>query len=268
MEVISIYNNYLPKSQEQREELMRIIKEKGFQTGKKGKYLFVIGGDGTFLKAVHNNAVDNPIFIGINAGNLGFFSEFNFFDIEGIFEIIKRENYWLQEIPIYEAQVKTMDGTKSFKFINDFVVERKTSRIIHSSIHINDEKLSLFSGDGIVVSSAIGSTGYALNAGGAISYDCDNILQINGVSPVNTKAYQSLSNPVMLKDDNVITIYPSVKKQRPYRVVIDGSEIKMNDVKFIEIKKTGKVVKVLRSKRYNPTTNLRQKVIESNLFLD
>ena len=268
MDVISIYNNYLPQSQEKREELMRKIKEKGYLTGKGGKYLFVIGGDGTFLKAVHNNAQDNPIFIGINAGHLGFFSEFNFFDIDGIFEIIKRNNFFFFFLPIYEAIVKTDEGTRVFKFINDLVVERKTSRIIHSSIHINDEKFSLFSGDGIVVSTSIGSTGYGNSIGGAISYDSNDILQINTVSPVNTKAYQSLCKPVILKDTNTITIYPSVKKHRAYRLVVDGFEIKLNDTKFIEIKKTENKVKILRSKRYNAITKLREKIIENNIFLD
>jgi NAD+ kinase len=268
VEIMSIYNNYLPETQEKREELTRKIKKNGYHTGKNGKYMFVIGGDGTFLKAVHHNASDDPIFIGINAGNLGFFSEFKFYEIDQIFELIKKENFWIQEIPIYQVKVKDAEGTKVFKFINDIVVERKSSRVIHTGIHINDQMFSNFSGDGIVVSTSIGSTGYGTNIGGMISLDCDDVLQLNTVGGVNSQVYSSLSKPIMLKDTNKITIYPSVKKQRPYRIATDGYDLKLYDVKYIEIKKTDKKVRILRSKRYNQLQIIKQKIINNDSFID
>jgi NAD kinase len=72
----------------------------------------------------------------------------------------------------------------------------------------------------------------------------------------------------MLKDTNKITIYPSVKKQRPYRIATDGYDLKLYDVKYIEIKKTDKKVRILRSKRYNQLQIIKQKIINNDSFID
>lgn len=263
MRTISIYNNYLPHNQDRRELLEGKIKKNGFGTGRDGEFMFVIGGDGTFLKAIQRNMKNNPIFIGINTGNLGFLSEFNFNDVDNIFDMIKKKDFWLQTIPIFEAIVTTKNQMKRFYFVNDVVIERKSTRIIHSDIHINDQKLTSLSGDGLVISSSLGSTGYGIAAGGSISYDCDNIMQLTPLHPVNTSAYRSLMKSVILNTTNEVTFYPSFKKQRPFRVVCDGNEIKIKDIRSVVIKKSPFSVRVLRSKHYQNTDNIRGKILDS-----
>lgn len=260
MRTISIYNNSLNDNKVRREVLTNKIVNNGFDTGKGGEFMFVIGGDGTFLKAIQRNMKDNPVFIGINTGNLGFLSEFNFEDVDKIFEMIKKKEYWLQTIPIFEAVVTAKGQMKRLYFVNDLTIERKSTRIIHSDIHINDKKFSSLSGDGMIVSTSLGSTGYGIAAGGAISYDCEDVMQLTPLHPVNTSAYRSLMQSVIMKATNEITVIPSFKKQRPFRIACDGNEIKLKDIRSVAIKKSPFSVKILRSKSFKNTDNIRGKI--------
>lgn len=265
MTTISIYNNYLPHSKDMREELSELIKYSGFKTGRGGKYIIVIGGDGTFLKAIQKNMSNkqNPIFIGINTGNLGFLSEFTFKDTEKIMNLIKSGDYGIQILPIYKAIITFENGKKGvYRFINDLVVERKSSRIIHTSVKINQKGFCDVSGDGVVISTSLGSTGYAISSGGSVSYDCDNVLQINPLNPVQSKAYHSLTNTIILKDTNELMIYPKAKKRRRFRVVVDGEEIKGSNISSVVVEKSKETANLLRSKGFDNTKNLREKILE------
>lgn len=248
-----------------RDEITELIKQYGYKTGRGGKYIIVIGGDGTFLKAIQKNMDSSPLptFIGINTGNLGFLSEFAINDTKKIMELIKTGNYDIQVIPIYEAQIKYEGGLeKKFRFINDIVVERKSSRIIHTSININNKRFCDVSGDGVVLSSSLGSTGYAISSGGSVSYDCEDVLQLNPLNPVQSKAYHSLTNTIILKDTNVISFSPKMKKKRKFRVVLDGEEIKGSNITSVTVKKSNSTTRILRSKGFDNTKNLREKILE------
>lgn len=265
MKIISIYNNFLQHNKDNREILIRKIKNFGYETGRDGEFIFVIGGDGTFLQAMRKNMRSNPTFIGINTGNLGFLSEFKFDEVDKILKLIKSGDYKIQRLPIYKATISYKEGVKNFYFLNDVTIERKDSRIIHSSVNVNGQRFCDISGDGLVFSSSIGSTGYAVSAGGSISYDCDDVLQLNPISPVHSRAYQSLTKTVMFKDKNEITVFPSVKKNRRFRVVCDGNEIKLNGIKYIKIEKSEHSAELLRSKDFDNTKNLREKVLDDEI---
>lgn len=264
MKTISIYNNYLPHSQAKREEIVRRIKKEGFETGRSGDFTFVLGGDGTFFKAINKNFLDDSIFVLLNTGNLGFLSEFDAYDFDRVFDLMKRENYQIEELPIYEVTIALKNKKKTLHFINDLSIERNSSRIIHTSIEVNDDKMGYISGDGIIVSTALGSTGYNLSAGGSIVYDCHSLLQLTPVAPLNNKSYNSLSSPLILDDENNITIFPNVKKNRPFRVVVDGFEVKLENAKYLDIKKHEKTVKILRSNQYKKLENIRKKMMDQN----
>ncbi|WP_456363923.1 NAD(+)/NADH kinase [Priestia aryabhattai] len=263
MRTISIYNNDLKGNKERREVLTEKIKKCGFDTGRDGEFMFVIGGDGTFLKAIQRNMKTNPIFIGINTGNLGFLSEFVFNDVDNILEMIKRKQFQLETIQIYEAVVTTKNQVKRLYFVNDLVV-KESDDAIHLGLHINDEKISNISGDGIIVSTHLGSTAYNLSAGGPLIYDGNDILSVTPLVPIHNKKYKSLTKSIILKNSNEITINPYHKKGRPVRLICDGNRIKANDIRSISIKKSPFSVKMMRSPNYNFTGNIVEKILNSD----
>jgi len=263
MRKVSIYNSFMNDNNNKREYLKNKLKVNGFSTSQNGELLIVIGGDGTFLSAIRKRLDQNPIFVGFNTGNLGFFSEFTMDKVDEFIQMLKRREYYIENIPVYEVRMRENGEERIEYFVNDLVVERKSTRILHMSVQVNEKNLCSVSADGLIISSALGSTGYNVSAGGAISLDCENILQLTPISPVTSKAYQSLSDSIILSNRNELTIFPNYKKQREFRMVCDGKEIKSKNPRFIEIKKSNKEIRILRSKKFNPIQHLRNKMFDS-----
>lgn len=262
MKRISIYNSFIKDNQQKRELISNKLKQNGFQTGGNGELLIVIGGDGTFLSAIRKRMYQNPIFVGFNAGNLGFLSEFTMDKLEDFIRVLKKSDYWVEEHPVYEVHYKDKDKQKVEYFINDLVVERKSTRILHMGVQVDDELLCSISGDGMIMSSALGSTGYSMSAGGAISVGCKDMIQVTPVATVHSKAYHTLPNSMLLPDENNFTIFPNIKKQRSFRMVCDGKEIRCRNSRFIEVKKSDKKIRILRSKQYNSIKHIKNKIID------
>lgn len=261
MKKISIYNSFIKNNDTKREYIKNKLHQNGFRTSRYGDFLVVIGGDGTFLSAIRKRFLENPIFVGINTGNLGFLSEFKVEDVERFIQILKRNDYWIEEFPVYQIRIKDSEGDKVDYFVNDLVVERKSTRILHMNVHMNERELCKVSADGIIFSSSLGSTGYSMSAGGSILLDAKDTLQLTPISPVNSKAYQSIQTPLIIQDKNEFTIFPSYKKQRTFRIVCDGKEVKVNNARFIDIKKSEHTIKILRTNSYNPVENIRHKIL-------
>ena len=261
MKRVSIYNS-AKDNQTKREVVSNKLKQNGFITTRNGEMLIVIGGDGTFLSAVRKRFDQDPVFVGINAGNLGFFSEYSMDQLDEFIKMLKREDYWIQDIPVYEVHYKENNKDKVEYFMNDFVVERKSTLVLHMGVQVNETSVGTFSGDGLIFSTNLGSTGYNLSAGGAASLMTEPFLQLTPVASLRSRAYQSFPNAMLLNYDSEITIFPNLKKKRPFRLVCDGKEIRTKNIRYVEVKKSKKVVRVLRTKDFNPITHLKNKMVD------
>lgn len=260
MKTISIYNSFIKNNDSKRDYIANQLKANGFRTSRNGELLIVIGGDGTFLSAVQKRFAENPVFVGFNTGNLGFFSEFSTDRIDDFVTMIKKGEYVIQHIPLYQVRIKEQSNEITEVFMNDLTIERKSTKILHMGVHIDKQELGSISGDGIVLASGIGSTGYNLSCQGALSLENDGLLQLTPISPVSSKAYHSIERSVVFKDQKSIDIFPNFKKQRPFRIVVDGREVRTNtDVRFIEVFKSSFSVRILRTKKFNALKQIKDK---------
>ena len=133
--------------------------------------LVVLGGDGTFLRAVQAViAVDVPI-LGINLGRIGFLSKAETDELESVLEMLQAGAYELRPrmglagaiLPAGRPAVRT------FTALNDIVIARGSlARVVRLDASIDESHLATFVADGLVVSSPTGSTGYSFSAGGPI----------------------------------------------------------------------------------------------------
>lgn len=260
MKSISIYNSYTKDNEQKREQLIEKMKQRGFYTSKKGEYLIVIGGDGTFLSAVRKRFKTNPIFVGINAGSLGFFAEYTMDTVNQLLTSIQHGDYWLEEISVFEAKMVGEETTTEY-FINDFVIERRDSGVTAMSIHADDKLLMTAPADHLVFSTKMGSTGHNLSAGGPISFS-DDVFQAVFSNPIYNKQYDERVYPCIFSNNQTVTVFPSVKKKRPFRAIRDGQLVKGTDFDYVEIKKTPFVVRILRSSQFDRADKIRSSFIK------
>jgi len=132
-----------------------------------------VGGDGTILRAVQTVVPGLTPVIGINLGRLGFMTELSTGEAEAKLEALLAGEGWLDERAMLEAELVPADqkGETALVFhaLNDVVLARGAiSRMVHVAASIDDELLTTYRADGVIVASATGSTGYALAAGGPI----------------------------------------------------------------------------------------------------
>ena len=145
-----------------------------------------IGGDGTFLRTAKFFIDRDVPILGINYGRLGFLNEFSVSDflsylpkiVNGDFKTTKRSVMTASHI---RDDVKT---SQSY-FINDGVISKGSfSRAIKLELELNNEVISSYYGDGLIVATVTGSTAYSLSAGGPIiSPEALDVYLLNPICP-------------------------------------------------------------------------------------
>jgi len=134
------------------------------------EFAVVLGGDGTFLRAArYVLGKDIPLY-GINVGRLGFLASGNPNQAEENIETIIEGHFSTQKRRLLKGTI-TRGGSLVHEVyaLNDLVVTKGAfARVITLQISVGDRPLSLMTGDGLILSTPTGSTGYALSAGGPI----------------------------------------------------------------------------------------------------
>ncbi len=129
--------------------------------------IVTIGGDGTILRGMHAAILHGIPVLGVNMGRVGFMSEIDSGDALGEIEWYLDGNGRIDERAMLEA---TLGGENaSYHALNDVTVHRGAElRMIEVKAVIDDAELSTFRGDGVIVSTSTGSTGYNLQLGGPV----------------------------------------------------------------------------------------------------
>lgn len=135
--------------------------------------ILTVGGDGTILRAAQVALPEQIPVTGINLGRLGFMTELSADEAEDKLPALLEGGGWVDERAMLEAELKISEAEPSriFYALNDVVVARGgLARVVYAETSIDGEPLTTYKGDGVIVATATGSTGYSLAAGGPILY--------------------------------------------------------------------------------------------------
>ena len=169
--------------------------------------VFSVGGDGTFLKAVHKyiDRLDDILFIGINGGSLGFFYEFSKEDIAMIFLRLNSKSYKIKEHRLLKGVAKYAKSSEEIYALNEIRVENPFHTLI-STVSIDGEELETFRGNGLIVSSCLGSSAYNKSLGGALIDNDLEALELTEVAGISNNVYRSLGSSLVIKGDKKISL--------------------------------------------------------------
>lgn len=160
-----------------------------------------MGGDGTFLNIARQTADYNIPIMGVNTGSLGFLSSTDINDIDPSLDMILSNDYVIDERMMILAKIK--DGKESeekFHALNDIVIARGLlTRIVTLKVFIDDIYVDSFPGDGMIVSTPTGSTGYSLSAGGPVIDHGMELMLITPICPhiMHAKSFIASSESVI-----------------------------------------------------------------------
>jgi len=162
--------------------------------------IVVLGGDGTFLSAIRWIQDTGIPVLGVNLGDFGFLTEASADQLFPIMEDVINDACTTEERILLSAQVwRDGEGIACQTVLNDVVVNKEAlARIAHIHTYINDDYLTTFKADGLIVSTPTGSTAYSLSAGGPIIYPSIETIILTPICPF------TLTNRSLILPDTAI----------------------------------------------------------------
>lgn len=130
----------------------------------------VLGGDGAILRACRQFGTNQLPILGVNLGRLGFLADLSPAEFRSSFHEIAARNYRVVEHLMFECVHERRDGSRvAVLGLNETaIISGASLRMLDIQLAINDEPVTTYSGDGLIISTPVGSTAHSLSAGGPI----------------------------------------------------------------------------------------------------
>lgn len=210
--------------------------------------ILTMGGDGTFIGVGRLMTKKSPAIFGINMGRLGFITEFAKSDFYEWLAKALNDQLDTASIPLFHVEV-TRRGKILFNghFMNDLVFNKNDiSRMFTLSLECNEEPVYNISGDGLIISSPIGSTAYSLAAGGPIIHP-----QVDSMVLTPICAHSLTHRPIVIPGNSKLSIR-GFKAVESLSITLDGQEtfdINKSDIVTVFRSSTRKARVLLNPKR-------------------
>lgn len=219
--------------------------------------LFItLGGDGTLLDVVVLVRDSGIPIIGINFGRLGFLASINKNDITAAIHAVVNKQFSLdsRELISINSEDDLFDGDNFA--LNDITIHRRDdSAMITAHVFLNGEFLNSYWGDGIIISTATGSTAYSLSCGGPIIYPDSNSLVLTPVSPHNLNV-----RPIVLPDSCSLAFDVECRGTK-YLVSCDSRTAVIDKTVRFQVQKAGFKLNLIRLNNESYLSTLRNKLM-------
>jgi len=216
------------------------------------------GGDGTILRATtYVRDLGVPI-VGVNTGRLGFLSTFKKEEVRKVVTEFVNGAYHIVERSLVkvEADFDIPEFGKMNFALNEVTVSRKdTTSMITVETFLNDEYLTSYWADGLIVSTPTGSTGYSLSCGGPVIVPSAKSLVLTPIAPHNLNA-----RPLVISDDTVIRLKVSGREEN-HLVSLDSRIASIENGKEIIIKRADFKIKMIEYTSESFLKTLRNKLL-------
>lgn len=263
---IFIYANDTENSKKTEKKLRQKLDKSGFtviaEYSPDADLLVCIGGDGTFLEAVHKFNFPPMPTIGINTGHLGFFQEIMPSMLDDFIFNYTQQKYSIQQLSTVKVRVLTDDGTAEHVGLNEVLIKGNASYSIHLNISIGGSFIERFSGDGLLIATPAGSTAYNYSLGGSIVDPRLKLLQVTPIAPMNTTAYRSFTSSILLPSDLSLGVVPDMENDmNRLCIVYDGCSQEYRNVREIEVCFAETSISLMRFENYDFWTKVKSKFL-------
>jgi NAD+ kinase len=196
-----------------------LVQEKDLTDLPPADLALVFGGDGAILRAARQMGYRQVPVLGVNLGRLGFLADIHPHEFQSCFQQVLKGDYRVARHVMYECVIENGDQPRTFLGLNEVVVHT-TPRLhmLELLLEIDGCPVLRFSGDGLIVSTPVGSTGHSLSAGGPILGQELDAFVVTPICP-----HTLTHRPVVDCADKVYTIHLGQGADQAL-VIIDGQE--------------------------------------------
>ena len=219
-------------------------------------FLLCFGGDGTLISGVRIFSDPSVPVLGVHLGGLGFLAQITPEVLIDKLESVKKNEFKIQDRLVLSAKISGNED--SYYAVNDFVVQNETSfRVTSLSLFIDNQHVSDYKSDGIIISTPTGSTAYSLSSGGPIVQPDVFSIVITPIAP-----HSLTSRPLVLPSNVEVEFRFSEESENDLKLIADGQNI-INFTKgsTVKLAQANHHLKFITFKDYNYYETLKNKMI-------
>lgn len=219
-------------------------------------YVVCMGGDGTFLDVASKVGNKEIPIIGINTGRLGFLASFSPDHIESAINDIYRDNFNIERHSVLHISCDELDLGPYPNALNEVaILKHDISSMITIHTNINDEYLTTYQADGLIIGTPTGSTAYSLSVGGPIIVPQSSTISLTPVAPHSLNM-----RPLVICDDAEIELRVESRSHR-FLISLDGRSQSYEENIHLRIRKAPYVVNVITQPGQSFFSTLRRKMM-------
>ncbi len=267
MKRILIHHNYKKDSLAVKKKLLALMAQRGFQfVDSDPEVIVAIGGDGTMLSAVRDHRLKKVPFIGINTGSLGFLPNVRTDNIEALLDALESESYNIMSYPLLKVICKTVMGeeVESYAF-NEILIKHLEPRLMEAKIFINGKAFNYFTGDGFIISTPLGATGYAIWAGGVATHSELPVYQLTPLNPNDNSINRPLKTSMVVPLETEIDFQIIKASSREVIVACDGCKVSNDYISELHIRASKREIRFIRLENYDYFEFFKSKIIDKNI---
>lgn len=223
-------------------------------------FIVVLGGDGTILRVSRKAAIYSMPILGINLGTLGYLADVEKADAISAISKVLEGNYTIEKRMMLEAYIDKGNISNDIHLaLNEVCISNSIfSRMIKINMEINDDFIDTCRADGIIISTATGSTAYNLSAGGPILKPDTELIAITHVCP-----HALYTRPYVVSGNDIIKI----KIDGDYNntiLSIDGQQnMPLGNNDKVVIKRSNYYTSIIKTTNLSFYDILRRKMVEA-----
>ncbi|MHC0037355.1 NAD kinase [Pseudoneobacillus sp. C159] len=247
---VYFYHTNDPSMLEKVEPLYELANRYGYKVlkdPKEANIIISIGGDGTFLQAVRKTGFrEDCLYAGISTiGRLGIYTDFHINDTSKMIEAITNEQIEVRRYPTIDV---TIDDQFSFRCLNEFTIRSAIIKTFVMDVFIDQLHFETFRGDGMIVSTPTGSTGYNRSVNGAIVDPFLPCMQVTEMASVNDNLYRTIGSSFILSSDRELTLKVVQNGNNHPTMGMDNEALSVQHVEKIHIKLSNSRIKTVKLK--------------------
>jgi NAD+ kinase len=218
-------------------------------------FLFSLGGDGTFLETLTLVRDTGIPVLGVNIGRLGFLSYISQETMTESLESVFSGKFDIEERMMLQVEVPGKELDDLDVALNEVRIYKNSGSLITIHVKANEEFLSAYWADGLLLSTPTGSTGYNLSVGGPIVVPESNSIIISPIAPHNLTV-----RPLVLPDSAVLQL--SVDTRDPqFQLALDSRTVDLDVSTTVTVRRAPYTLKMIRIENISFYSTLRNKLM-------
>ena len=217
-----------------------------------------VGGDGTFLRTATTVGDSGIPILGINTGRLGFLAAINYDDVEETLQEVMDNAYKVQDRSLLKM---TTDETFPPDYFNAHalnevaILKQDTASMLSIHAYINNDYLTSYQADGLVIATPTGSTAYSLSIGGSILSPTIPSIILSAIAPHN------LTSRSLVVDDSSIISLKIESRSHMFLVSVDGQSRVLGETVSVQVRKADYSLRVVKRLGHTFYETLRDKLM-------